>query len=106
MRAHPFLVAGTKRVCTALMQAPSEDLVVKAGAEGVLCFASPSAGVAGAIKIDDGAGRATAPVACAVIGSLDLVHVTDALEPFASPPVLGGGLPVGVMRVAGALEKA
>ena len=64
MRAHPYMVAGTGRFDTTLMEAT--DLVAKSGAEGVFACASP-AGWGLALKISDGASRAVAPAALAAL---------------------------------------
>ncbi|HSA82052.1 MAG TPA: asparaginase [Geminicoccaceae bacterium] len=61
MSAHPNLVAGSGRPCTAIMTAAPE-VVVKTGAEGVYAAALPKLGLGLALKVEDGAGRA-APVA-------------------------------------------
>jgi L-asparaginase II len=61
MTAHPKLVAGSGRACTAIMTA-APDVVVKTGAEGVYAAALPKLGLGLALKVEDGAGRA-APVA-------------------------------------------
>jgi L-asparaginase II len=58
MMANPFLVAGTDRCCTNVMEAAAGALVVKTGAEGVFCGAHPESGLAWAIKSRDGAQRA------------------------------------------------
>ena len=55
---HPFLVAGTGRFCTEVMQALPGRAFVKVGAEGVYCAALPEEGLGVALKIDDGARRA------------------------------------------------
>ena len=60
MRDHPYMVAGTGRFDTTLMEAT--DLVAKSGAEGVFACGSP-AGWGLALKASDGAGRAVAPAA-------------------------------------------
>ena len=60
MRDHPYMVAGTGRFDTTLMEAT--DLVAKSGAEGVFACGSP-AGWGLALKVSDGAGRAVAPAA-------------------------------------------
>jgi L-asparaginase II len=104
MRAHPFLVAGAGRLDTDLMSA-SEGLVTKAGAEGLFCFAHPSDGVAGALKCRDGSPRAVAPVAVAVLADLGLIDPA-AVPRQATPPVLGGGRPVGSLRIARARDGA
>ena len=96
MRAHPFLVGGTGRDVTALMtEVPG--LVAKDGAEGVYAAALPD-GRAVALKIDDGSGRARAPVMVAALERLG-VRV-EALAQLAAPPVLGHGEPVGSIRAA------
>jgi L-asparaginase II len=64
MRAHPYMVAGTGRFDTTLMEAT--DLVAKSGAEGVFACGSP-AGWGLALKASDGAGRAVAPAALAAL---------------------------------------
>ncbi|SED81955.1 L-asparaginase II [Amycolatopsis tolypomycina] len=95
MRAHPWLVAGTGREDTVLMSGV-EGLVAKAGAEGVQAFALPD-GFAVAIKLDDGAKRACAPLAVEALRYLG-VDVSG-LSELAHPEVLGGGQPVGEIRV-------
>ena len=64
MRRYPFMVAGTGRFDTALMKAT--DLIAKSGAEGVFAAAHPD-GWGLAIKVSDGASRAVAPTALAVL---------------------------------------
>ncbi|RSM43337.1 asparaginase [Amycolatopsis balhimycina DSM 5908] len=95
MREHPWLVAGTGREDTELMSAV-DGLIAKGGAEGVQAFALPD-GFAVAIKIDDGAKRACAPLAVAALRYLG-VDVSG-LEALAGPVVSGGGRPVGEVRV-------
>jgi L-asparaginase II len=65
MRAHPYMVAGTGRFATLLMQCT--DLVAKSGAEGVFAVGSPE-GWGLALKVSDGAGRAVAPTVLAALG--------------------------------------
>lgn len=95
MRANPWLVAGTGREDTELMSAV-DGLVAKAGAEGVQAFALPD-GFAVAMKIDDGAKRACAPLAVEALRYLG-VEVSG-LDALAHGSVLGGGRPVGEVRV-------
>jgi len=71
VRAHPFMVAGTGRFCTALMQLVPRAFV-KTGAEGVFCACVPHAGVGIALKCDDGAGRAAEVGVAAVLAGLDV----------------------------------
>lgn len=57
--AEPFMVAGTGRFDTRIMTALRERAFTKTGAEGVYCAALPEQGLGIAIKIDDGATRAS-----------------------------------------------
>jgi L-asparaginase II len=67
MRDHPFMVAGTGRLDTELMD--STDLLVKGGAEAVLAAGSQE-GWGMALKISDGAVRAVRPAALAALGGM------------------------------------
>ncbi|WP_033290107.1 asparaginase [Amycolatopsis jejuensis] len=95
MRAHPWLVAGTDREDTQLMDGVP-GLLSKGGAEGVLAFALAD-GTAAALKIADGNNRACAPLAVAVLEHLgaDVSALGDLV-----PPVFGGGREVGQLRVS------
>ncbi len=97
MRAFPELVSGTGSPSARLMHAVP-GLLVKNGAEGVVAAAVPDVGAV-AVKIDDGAMRATVP---ALVAGLRLLGVDDsALATLEMDPVLGGGVPVGVVRWSG-----
>ena len=104
MRSAPYLVAGRDRVCTAVMEVA--DVIVKVGAEGLVCAGLPREGLGVAIKIEDGNPRALDP---AIIQALRLLGaVSDdepVLERFARPPVLGGGEPVGNLVPVFELER-
>src|SRR5215203_900201 len=67
MREHPFMVAGTGRFDTDLME--STDLLVKGGAEAVLAVGSQD-GWGMALKVSDGAVRAVRPAALAALGGM------------------------------------
>ncbi len=96
MRAHPGLVGGDGRDVTRLMEG-LPGLLAKDGAEGVYAAATAS-GAAVAVKIDDGAGRARVPV---LVRELRRLGVTGpVLDELAELPILGGGRPVGAVRVA------
>ena len=64
MTQNPYLVAGTGRFDTELMQAV--PLLAKSGAEGVFACGSPE-GWGLAMKVSDGAGRAVGPAAAAAL---------------------------------------
>lgn len=107
MGSQPYLVAGRDRVCTAVMEV-LDDVVVKVGAEGLVCAALAGAGLGVAVRVDDGAARAQGP---AIIHVLDLLGALGgaaeaAVASFARPPVLGGGRPVGELVPSFTLEPA
>ena len=73
MRAEPFLVAGSDRCCTAVMQA-APGIIAKVGAEGVYLGAVQGHGLGVALKAEDGAGRAAEAAFIALLdhlGTLD-----------------------------------
>jgi len=96
MRSHPELVGGQGRDVTALMAGIS-GLVAKDGTEGVYVAALPS-GAAVALKIDDGAARARVPVLVRELRRLGAIGAV--LDDLSEVLVLGGGHPVGAVRVA------
>jgi L-asparaginase II len=71
VRAHPFMVAGSKRFCTDLMRAVPRAFV-KTGAEGVFCAAVPHAGIGVALKCRDGASRAAETAIAGLLAGLDV----------------------------------
>ncbi len=98
IRTHPLLVGGTGRDVTRLVQA-IPGLVAKDGAEGVYAAALPD-GTSLAIKVEDGAARARAPVMVAALRALGATGDEAELDALAHPEVLGGGARVGEVRVA------
>ena len=72
--ARPEMVAGTGRFCTALIGESHGLILAKTGAEGVYVAALPALGLGVAVKVDDGAGRASQVAVAAVlraIGAID-----------------------------------
>ena len=59
MAKHPLLVAGEGRACSELMAAIGGRVVLKTGAEGVFVAILPDQGLGVALKIEDGATRAS-----------------------------------------------
>lgn len=57
--ARPEMVAGTGRLCTAIIRETKGAVLAKTGAEGVFAAALPELGLGIAIKVDDGAKRAS-----------------------------------------------
>jgi L-asparaginase II len=70
VRNNPFLVAGTNKFDSKIMQAVPR-LFIKVGAEGVYCGAIPHAGLGFALKIDDGAVRGAEVAIANVLQALD-----------------------------------
>jgi L-asparaginase II len=99
MRAHPWLVAGTGREDTELMQAV-DGLLVKGGADGVHVAALPGAGAV-ALKMDDGGDRGRLPALTA--GLLRLGMSAQALSRWLVTPVSGGDGVVGEIRASAVL---
>jgi L-asparaginase II len=95
MSRNPWYVGGTGRDVTRLMEGIA-GLVVKDGAEGLCAAALPDGSVV-TLKIEDGGGRARTPVLVAALRALGLG--APVLDELAEAPVLGGGKPVGSVRV-------
>ncbi len=77
MMAHPLLVAGTTRACSALMAAAGRKAAVKTGAEGVFVGIIPARGIGIALKIEDGNHRASEAVMAALLVRLGVVEAAD-----------------------------
>ncbi|MGR3501988.1 asparaginase [Pseudaestuariivita sp.] len=77
MRAHPDLVAGEGRACTELMRATNGKVAIKTGAEGVFIAILPDQQLGVALKVVDGATRASEAAVTALLvrlGALDAAH--------------------------------
>jgi L-asparaginase II len=99
MNTYPEWVSGTTSELVTLVHA-LPGAVAKNGAEGVYAIGLPD-GRAVALKIADGAMRATPVVLVAALARLGVTN--DALSALGQVPVLGHGLPVGSIRPARAL---
>lgn len=102
MRAHPDLVAGRGRLCTALMRRVPA-VIAKVGAEGVYGAALLDRGWGVALKVEDGSGRAAIVALVAVLDQLGVnPRPSDVLPEFAAWPLINArGDEVGVIRAAG-----
>ncbi len=90
MRSRPFLIGGTDRFDTVLLEATGGQVVAKVGAEGVHSAAVPERGLGIAIKVEDGSQRAQH---AAVIRLLQLLRILSddlpgRLAGFARTPVV------------------
>jgi L-asparaginase II len=101
--SEPELVAGPGRLDTLALKHLKRRLFLKTGAEGIYCGALPWLGLGFALKIDDGAKRASEFVVGAMIDRLFAdasgISPTRRLENWR-------GLMVGEARIADALERA
>ncbi len=105
MIAHPDMVAGTGRTDTILMRAATEPVAIKSGAEGVHIAILPKQGLGVALKVADGASRASEAAIAALLvrlGALDSAHPDVALH-LNRPVTNWDGLVCGAVRPAPAL---
>ncbi len=105
--AAPFMVAGSGRFDTRVMERLGDRVFCKVGAEGVYCAAVPELGLGVAIKMDDGnTARGCEVVMATVIERLLALDEADAAFMEAlSHPVLRNwnGIEVGGLRPSGTL---
>ena len=102
--ANPAMVAGTGRFDTVLMEALGARAFTKTGAEAVFCGALPELGLGIALKIDDGATRASQALMATLIGRLLTLegHQHDTVSRLAAPHLNNwNGIEVGQVRAVG-----
>ncbi|WP_208348816.1 asparaginase [Pseudaestuariivita rosea] len=102
MTRFPELVAGETRACTELMRAMGGRVAIKTGAEGVFIAIVPEKKLGIALKISDGATRASE---CTIAALLVRLGVLDADHPASQKRLYGPitnwrGLQTGHMRAA------
>ena len=99
MLSEPYLVGGRHRLDTEVMRVTGE-VVVKEGAEALVCAAIVPQGLGVAIKVGDGGYRADAPALIDVLRQVDALTTSQVreLDRFAHPSVIGGGEPVGAVE--------
>lgn len=105
MMTYPALVAGEGRACTELMRAMDHKVAIKTGAEGVFIAIIPEKRLGVALKITDGATRASESAIAAILvklGMLDPAHPAAIAR--MSPPITNRRDTVtGMIRPAAAL---
>jgi L-asparaginase II len=89
MRTRPFLIGGTDRFDSVLIEETEGRAIAKIGAEGVHSVAIPEQGIGFAVKVDDGAQRAQFPAVLRVLQLLDVLpaELPYRLEEFLRRPV-------------------
>ncbi|MGH2726095.1 MAG: asparaginase [Actinomycetota bacterium] len=103
MAGHPFLVAGTGRLCTAVMT-ELPGVAIKIGAEGITCGVLRDRGIGFALKSRDGTQRGRDAATVFLLQEL-LGSIPPALAVHGTPDVTGGGRPVGSARCRGTLQR-
>ena len=100
MLAHPLLVAGPGRACSELMAAMGGTVAVKTGAEAVYTAILPAQGLGVALKIEDGATRASECAIAALLVRLGAVAADDpAVARRLNPAITSRrGFPAGSIR--------
>ncbi len=88
MMTYPELVSGTGRACAILMRAAAGRAAVKTGAEGVFAAIIPHKQLAVALKIDDGATRASESAMAYLLERLGLLTADAAAQRLARTPIL------------------
>jgi L-asparaginase II len=90
MMRHPEFVAGTGRLDTVLMLVAAGRLFAKVGAEGYYCAGVPEQRLGIALKIEDGAKRASEPALLAILRRIDALSDVDLdqLREFSHPMIL------------------
>ncbi len=100
MAAEPFLVAGTDRFDTRVIEATGGRALVKIGAEGVFCAMLPGLGLGVALKVADGAQRAAEIAMAHVLIRLGVPGVAAGdIEDLVEPKIINRrGETVGAVR--------
>jgi len=101
MTTHPFLVGGTKRFDTALMEVTNGRLLAKGGAAGAHCTADRRSGVGLALKLEDVDGTWVSAAVMAALTDLGWLAPAEqqALDRYAHPTLRNHkGLEVGRVR--------
>ena len=90
MTSRPFLVGGTDRFDTLLMEELEGAVLSKVGAEGVHSVAIPGAGLGVAIKVEDGASRAQHPAVLRALQHLGILSsdLPQQLASFLTTPII------------------
>lgn len=102
MRAYPELVAGEERACTQLMRAAKGKVAIKTGAEGLFTAILPELGLGVALKISDGATRASECAIAALLVKLGALDENDpVVKKYLNPPINNfAGLYTGELKPA------
>jgi len=105
----PFMVAGTGRFDTRVMERFGDRVFMKTGAEGVYCATVPERGLGIAVKCADGTTRASEAIMARILSAL-LARDDDErafLDDLAHAPLMNwNAITVGALRPTDALNGA
>jgi L-asparaginase II len=89
MRTRPFLIGGTDRFDSVLIEETEGRAIAKIGAEGVHSVAIPEQGIGFAVKVEDGAQRAQFPAVLRILQLFDVLpaELPPRLQEFLHRPV-------------------
>ncbi|MFD2205047.1 asparaginase [Kiloniella antarctica] len=101
--AEPFMIAGSDRFCTKIVEATKGRALIKTGAEGVYTGIIPELGLGIALKADDGVTRSAETVIGMILKHLKIIddETALALKDILEPPLFNrAGIQVGQTRAA------
>ncbi|MEP6356515.1 MAG: asparaginase [Hyphomicrobiales bacterium] len=102
---HPYLIAGTKRFDTNVMELLGHKALIKTGAEGVYAGMIPSLGLGIALKCEDGTTRASEAMMAGALAAV-FAEGRDLLAPYLASTLKNrNGWAVGSVRVVDGLVK-
>lgn len=87
MQTHPYLLAGTKRFCTEIIQLTQGEVLVKMGADGVFSAAVPKRKWGIALKIDDGNIKAAEVALISLLVRLQVVEDLNLFTNYLELPI-------------------
>ncbi len=109
----PFMVAGTGRLCTELMEASGGAVIAKVGADGVYGASLPHDGIGIGVKVEDGDYRSAAVAVLAVLDALQrhagfhsgVAHALRGADRFRTVPIHNTrGTVTGALEPVGGLQ--
>ncbi len=99
--AEPFMIAGSDRFCTKIVETTKGRALIKTGAEGVYTGIIPELGLGIALKADDGVTRSAETVIGMILKHLKIIDEATAekLKDILEPPLFNrAGIQVGQIR--------
>ena len=107
MTAHPEMVAGSERICTALMARFGDRLFCKSGAAAFYAIGLKGRGIGIAVKMEGGASALIPPIVLSLLSLLGVItpEEADSLPEFRDPLIYNNHhTPVGRTELVPALR--